>query len=200
MADKKKTSPEPKETKTVSDQKTVLPKPEPMVEERVVSKKLVKEKTLLSWESPLTVYKHRDREFFTTAGAIAFLVTVILFFLKEWFLIIFIIAFFFYTYVMSTTPPPQTSHQITNRAITTGGKSFYWDELTTFWFTERFGQKALNVGRFVGLPRQLIMMLGDKKETEVREVMTQFLEEEAPAEDFFDRSSRWLSKKIPFEK
>lgn len=186
-AEKKQAEPTSSPVQTVPDQPVQTRQVEP-------------EKDLLVWEAMLTVHKKRSREFFTTAGAIAFLVAVILFFLKEWFLIIFIIALFFYTYVMSTTKPPMTNHRLTNRGVYTSGRRYLWDELTTFWFTESFGQKILNIGRFVGFPRQLIMLLGDKKEEEVRKAVAQYLEEQAPEKDFVEKSSDWLTKKIPLEK
>src|SRR3989344_3962647 len=98
---------------------TVLPKtqsPEP------VSMVVVPEeaKTLFAWKAPLRPFKKRDREYYTTVGAIVFLVAVILFFLKEWLLIGVVVALAFVSYVFASVPPGEDEHMVTNKGIRTG--------------------------------------------------------------------------------
>ena len=157
-------------------------------------------KVLFSWEAPIRPFKKRDKEFFSTAGAIAFLVGVILIFLKEWFLIVAIIALLFLVYILSTIPPEKTKHEITNKGIATGGRDYGWGELGNFWFSEQWEQKILNVEVPFQFPARLFMLLGDEKEEEVKKHLTRFLEHQESAPTWVDKASNWLSEKVPLER
>lgn len=174
--------------------------PSILKKEKIETERGVETRALLSWEAPTRPFKKRDREFFSNAVAIAFLVGVILFFLKEWFLIIAIIALLFLVYILSTVPPEKVEHKITNRGIVTGGKSYLWNELGNFWFAQQLGEKTLNIEVPFQIPRRLILLLGDQKEEVLKKLLSRFLESEEPTPGFTERAGEWLSKKIPLEK
>ena len=157
-------------------------------------------KTLLEWEAPAWHFKKRDREYFSTLGAIALLVIIILFFLQEWFLIVVIIALFFTNYIIHTTSPQQVNHKITNRGIITANRRYQWDQLTRFWFKEKDKQKALYVETLFGIPRQLHLLLGEIKEEQVKKILASYLLEEEPEKTWTDNATEWLSRRVPLEK
>lgn len=169
-----------------NDEKVQVVRPEPL-------------KTLLAWESPERSFKKRSREYFTTIGAIVFLLAVILLFLKEWLLILVMIALMFVAYVMATVEPRKIEHKITNRGIITGGKRYNWEELSQFWFSQKLDQKMVQIETLRGLPRRLTMLLGEIKQEDVKKILSQYLPFEEPEKTWIDNASEWISRRVPLE-
>jgi len=157
-------------------------------------------KTLVEWKAPVRPFKKRDREYFTTIGAIVFLLAVILFFLKEWILIAVIIALVFVSYILATVQPEEVEHKITNRGIITGGKTYRWEELFRFWFTEKWGQKILNISTVVRFPGRLTLLLGEANQEQVKKILSDYLPFEEPEKTWADNASSWLSRQVPLGK
>ena len=156
-------------------------------------------KDLLEWEAPARPFKKRDREYFTTIGAIVFLLTIILFFLKEWLLIGAIIAFAFLAYVLASIPPEKVKHKITTRGIITAGKMHKWPTLSRFWFSEKWGSKILNIETLFAVPRHLTLLLGSQNQEKVKGIVEKYLVEDRPPANFLDKAGNWLTKKFPLE-
>lgn len=156
-------------------------------------------KDLLEWEAPARPFKKRDKEYFTTIGAIVFLLTIILFFLKEWLLIGAIIAFAFLAYVLASIPPEKVRHKITSRGIITAGRMYKWLTLSRFWFSEKWGSKILNIETLFTVPSRLALLLGDQDEKKVKEIIEKYLVEDKPPATFLDKAGNWLVKKFPLE-
>ncbi|AKM78774.1 MAG: hypothetical protein UX85_C0008G0045 [Candidatus Beckwithbacteria bacterium GW2011_GWB1_47_15] len=179
-------------------------KPSPLKKEEVkeseAPKAPVKVETLLSWQAPVRPFKKRDREYYTTIGAIGFLLAVILLFLKEWLLIAVIAALMFVAYVLATVEPEKTSHEITTVGILTGDKTYKWEDLKRFWFETKWSDKILHVDTKLSFPGRLMLLLGDTSEEEVKKILEQHVQEEIPEATFMDRSAKWLSEKVPLEK
>jgi len=156
-------------------------------------------KVFLSWESPSRVFKRRSREFWSTLLSIAFLIGVILLFIGEWFLILVIVAAIFAYYILSTVPPERVKHQITNYGIRTAGRAYVWEELSRFWFSERFGQKILYLETLASLPGRLEILLAGQDRKKVEEILSKYLPKEKAEPSFLEKASSWLSEKIPLE-
>jgi len=158
-------------------------------------------KILLTWKSPSRPFKKRDRDFFTTIGAIVFLICVILLFIKEWLLIGAILALTFVVYVLNSIPPEEVEHKITNKGIITGGNEYFWPDLTIFSFSERYGYKLLNIESKKRPYGRLILLVNLADEQKVKETLTKYLTfKEKPEQNFVDNAADWLSKKVPLEK
>ena len=189
---------QPKKTKP----STLKTEPEPIgkTQGEPVEVMAVRElKTLLTWKAPVRPFKRRDREFWTTAGSIAFLLAIILFFIKEWVLIIVIVAIMFVYYVLSNVQPEEIEHSITNRGIRFAGKDYPWEVLGQFWFTEKFGEKILNVQTLMMYPGRLQMLLGKTTEKQIADILKKYLLQETPEPTVIEKTTDWFSKKIPLE-
>ncbi len=162
--------------------------------------KMVELKTLLTWKSPARPFKKRDREYFTTIGAIVFLLAVILLFLKEWLLIAVIIALMFVAYILSSVPPEETEHKITTRGVFTGNRHYDWENLNKFWFSERWKQAILHVETKLRFPGQLTVLLGETDKEEIEKALSKYLTLEQPEPTWMDNAADWLAKKVPLEK
>jgi len=156
-------------------------------------------KILLEWKAPIRPFKKRDREYFTTIGAMVFLLAVILLFLKEWLLITVIVALAFYAYIMATVEPQEVDHKISNRGITTGGRSYAWNELGRFWFSEKWGQKILNIESPFHFPQRLTLLLGEVNQEKIKQILSERLLYEQPEKTWVDNASDWLSRRVPLE-
>lgn len=156
-------------------------------------------KILFTWKAPLRPFKKRDKEFWTTVLAIIFLLSLILFFVKEWFLIAAIISLAFVYYVLSTVPPEEIEHRITNKGISFEDKSYDWEYLWRFWFSDKYDQRLLNIDTRLNLPGRLLFVIKKDEESKIKEILEKYLlNEEAPA-TFFDKASAWLAKKVPLD-
>lgn len=169
-------------------------------EARLPDREVGEEEVLLTWKAAVRPFKKRDRDYYTTIGAIAFLVIIILGFLKEFLLIAVVIAFAFVSYVFAAIPPEKTEHKLTNRGIRSTDRLYRWRDLRRYWFSEKFGQKMVVVQTAMLFPGQLLLMLGDADEAKIRRIFNERLPHEEPEPTFLDKSARWLSDKVPLEK
>lgn len=154
---------------------------------------------LLEWKAASRPFKKRGREYFSTIAAIVLLVAIILLFLKEWLLIGVIISIIFVAYVLATVEPEELTHKITTRGVKTGDKTYRWEWLQRFWFTEKWGHQIIHFETTLIHPRQLQLLLGDKKKEEAKNVIEKYLLFEKPKQAFFDKAADWLEKKVPLE-
>lgn len=169
-----------------------------------INKKVTKKqprtlKVYLAWQVPSRPFKKRNREFFSTIGAIVLLLVIILVFFKEWLLIAVIIAMAFTAYILATVPPGQIKHQITNRGITTANKNYFYKDLTRFWIGEKLNQKVLYVETSLGFPKRLMFLLGQENQDQIKKLLTQYLPQEEPEKTWIDNAGIWLSQKFPLE-
>lgn len=156
-------------------------------------------KVLLEWRAPARPFKKRDREYFTTIGAIVFLLAVILLFLKEWLLIAVMVALAFVSYVLASVPPGEVKYVLTNKGIRIAGKFYPWENLHRFWFAKKWDQRKVVIELKTGFPGRLFLMLGDKEKEEIKKVLIKYLEQEKPELSLVDNAAKWLSKKVPLE-
>jgi len=157
--------------------------------------------TLLEWVSPSRPFKKKDRDYFTTIGAMVFLIVVILLFMKEWLLIGAILALTFMVYVLNTIPPENVTHKITNNGIISAGHTYVWTDLREFWFIIKNGHPMLVIQTKLKFPGRIILLLNETTEEKVKEVLKpHLLYKETPDKTWMDNAADWLSKKVPLEK
>jgi hypothetical protein len=156
-------------------------------------------KVLLSWEAPARPFKKRNKEYYTTIGAIVILLAVILLFLKEWLLIAVMAALAFLAYVMASIEPGQVKHQILNRGIKVGKDLYPWGSLTRFWFTKKWGVEVLNVELRFGFPGRLMLLLKEVEKKRIEEILGKYLLQDKPEDTWLDKAAKWLQKQVPLE-
>jgi hypothetical protein len=157
------------------------------------------EKTLLTWQAPSRPFKKRNREFYTTVGALVILVSVILLFAKEFLLIGVILSFGFVTYVLATIPPETFTHSFTNKGIRTGGKLYLWYTLGRYWWETKWHQKMLHIEAPGQFPGRLTFLLGQTDKKDLDSILTKYLVHQKPDPTWFDKASKWLQEKVPLE-
>lgn len=157
--------------------------------------------TLLKWKAPSRLFKKRDRVFFQTVIALVFLIGMILFLLKEFLLIGVVLAIAFVGYVLATVPPEEIEHRVTVKGFEIAGTMNRWEEISEFWFEEKWGQKILVFQRRFGFPSRIMALLGTQDEKIVKEKINEYLPfRETPEKSWIDSFADWLHKHFPFEK
>lgn len=160
------------------------------------------EKVLISWQVASRPFKKRNREVFLTSGAIVALISLILLFAKEFLLIAVILSVYFVFWVLNSVAPDKTEHTITSKGIITGEKTYPWENLVRFWFTEKWDHQILNIETKKTFPRQLMILLPEGKMhlDKIKKILNENLKREAPTNTWLNGASSWLQKKVPLEK
>lgn len=159
------------------------------------------EETLLSWKSPSRPFKKREKEFFTTIGAIVFLLAVILVFVKEFLLIGAIVSLAFVAYVLATIPPEIVEHRITTLGIDSAGHFYKWADLISFWFGQRWNQEILYISSKLKFPGRLVILIDQKDKEKIKSELSEYLTfKEKPVTNWMDNAAKWLGEKVPLEK
>ncbi len=160
---------------------------------------LDEEKPILTWKAAARPHKKRSREFYTTIGAIVFLLSIIMAFFKEFLLIGTVWAVAFLSYVLAKTEPETVEHSLTSRGVKTEKNKYRWGELARFWFEEKWGQQILYIDTFRAFPGRLMMLLGNIPKEKAKEILVKKIPYDKPEATFVDRASKWLSEKVPLE-
>lgn len=155
-------------------------------------------KELFSWHAPVRPFKKRNKEFFTTVLAVAFLLSVIFFTIGGILPVIVIVSLVFLVYVLSTVSPAEVEHKITSRGLVFAGKTYHWEELTRFWMTERFGNQLL-IAETTRFPARIEFVVNPSQKEKVKELMEEHLLYEEAAPTFLDKAASWLSRRVPLE-
>lgn len=158
----------------------------------------VAEEILYEWQAPSRPYKQRDKQFFSTVGMIAILLSLILFFAGQWVAIAVVLALAFMIYVFTTIPPQTVTNKITTYGIRMEKELYYWDELGWFWFTKKYDDEVVNieVGRF---PNRLALLIGKAEKDIIGLILSEVLLENEPPPTYFEKASLWLQEKIPLD-
>jgi hypothetical protein len=156
-------------------------------------------KDLLSWKAETRPFKKRGREYFSTIAAIVFLIVVILLLIKERLLIGVTIAITFFAYVLATVPPTEAEYKLTTKGVVIGEKTYLWDQLNRFWFSEKLGSTILHFETTLPFPRQLQIIVKGVEKSKVKEVASKYLVFEKPEKTSLDRAGDWLKEKVPLE-
>ncbi len=163
------------------------------------AEKPVEEKTLYSWKAPSRPFKRRDREFWTTVIAIAGVFGLILFLIEGVMPVILIISLIFLFYVLSTVPPEEVEHKITTYGFRLAEQLTPWENITRYWFTERFGIKII-VFETITIPGRLEFVAENAEKEVLKKTLDKYVaEEEAPLTSY-DKMAGWLSQRAPQEK
>ena len=158
------------------------------------------ERVVLSWEAASRPFKKRDREYYTTIAVIVFLLVLILFFAGQFLLIAVLISLAFVSYVLASVPPDHIRNTITTFGIRTGDQLYYWEELGRFWFSEKYKSTLLHVETARSFPAQLILVLGEEDQKEVKAAMLKYKVFETPRPTWLDKAAKWMQEKFPLEK
>lgn len=157
------------------------------------------EKTLYSWTAPSRLYKKRTREFYSTIAALVILLSIILFFAREFLLIAVILAFGFVSYVLASVEPEDIEHTLTNKGIRTHNKLYRFQEISRYWWEEKWQQHLLHVEVPSQFPNKILLLQGSGDKKKVEDIIGKYVIQEKPDPTWLDKSAQWLQEKVPLE-
>ncbi len=155
---------------------------------------------IISWKSPVRVFKARSRQYFVKIGlyGLVFILAAIAF--GEFLLVGVILAVIFLVYVLASIAPDTIEHRITNMGIVTGGKAFLWDDLDSFWFEKKGDDRLLVVQTGLHFPSRLIIILTTVSERGLLDILEKHLHyHHGPVHTLFDKWAIYLQNRINFE-
>lgn len=156
------------------------------------------EEDILTWIAPSRPFKKRNKKYYTTTATIALLISLILGFAGQLAAIAVVIAVAFLAYILSVVPPQDVHYKITTWGIRIENNLYYWEELGRFWFSEKYGEKLLNIesARF---PNRVTMLLNGQDEEIIKIILSEVLLNQKPEPTLYEKAASWLQEKIPLE-
>jgi hypothetical protein len=156
--------------------------------------------TLLSWKAVSRPFRKKDRSYYTTVLILIGLISLIALLAGERLLIGVLLALLFLIYVLNFVSPEEIDYKLSTQGITIGDHFYHWWELDSFWFSEKDNFKILNVLTRIRFPGQLIIVLGDVSQEEVKRVCARFLPfHEIAPKSTLEKWSETLQKHFPLE-
>lgn len=157
-------------------------------------------KTLLSWDAPARPFRKKDRSYYTTIAILVILLTMIAFLAHEFLLIGVLLSLAFVAYVLAYVAPHHVKYRISTQGITIGEDFYFWHFLDAFWFKQKEGMKVLHIQTRLYFPAQLMLVLGNVSEEQVKKIISRFLPYvEVPHKSWMEKWSESLQKHFPLE-
>lgn len=157
-------------------------------------------RTFLSWTAPSRPFRKKKRSYYTTVAIIVVLLILIALLAREILLIGVLLALAFVVYVLGFVPPEDVEYKISTQGVTIGDHFYFWADLDSFWFSEKDGHKLLHILTNLHFPGQLILLIGEKDEVEVRKTVGRYLPyHEIPPKSWLDNWAEKLQKHFPLE-
>lgn len=157
-------------------------------------------KSIVSWKSPVRIFKPRSKEYFTKVAILGLVLILASIAFGEFLLVGVIISVTFVVYVLATVEPGVVEHRITNMGIISGDRAFLWEELDSFWFEKRGDDRLLIVPTELHFPTRLIILLTTVSERTLLDVLEKHLHyHPAPVRTLLDKWAIALQKRINFD-
>lgn len=156
------------------------------------------EELLYEWRADSRPFKKHTRSYYTTIGVIVLLVSLILVFAGQFLPMAVVCAVAFMAYVLNSVPPQEIQYQITTYGVRMGEKLYYWNAMTRFWYSDKYGQELLNI-EIVQFPDRLTLVLKDAQKEVLTSILSEVLLLQRPALTTYERIAEWLQEKFPLD-
>ena len=158
-------------------------------------------KVLVEWEAPARPFRKKDRSFYTTVAILIALISLIALLAGEKILVGALLAFTFLIYVLNFVPPQNIKYKLSTQGVTIENHFYHWQELDSFWFTEKDGSIVLHILTQLRFPAILMVVLSDDlTEEEIRRIVLRYLPyHEIAPKSTLDKWSDSLQKHFPLE-
>lgn len=157
-------------------------------------------RTLLIWHAPARPFRKKDRSYYTTIAILVVLLILIALLAQEVLLIGVLLALAFVAYVLGFISPEEVEYKISTQGVTIGNHFYFWQDLDSFWFSQKEGQGVLNILTHLRFPGMLLLVLGNQNEEQVKKMVARYLPfyEIAP-KSLLDKWAESLQKHFPLE-
>lgn len=156
--------------------------------------------SVFSWTAPQRPFKKRDKTYFQTAGALAFLLIVIAFFVKEWLLAGAILSVVFISYVLAAVPPREEKNKITNHGIWIAGTFYKHPKILEYWFDNKLETDLLHFVVDGKQPKRVSVVIPKHLKKDIHEYLKKHIAfRQKPLKTITDKVAEWFVKKVPLE-
>ena len=158
-------------------------------------------KTMVSWKSPVHIFRPRSKKYFTKISLYALVAILAAIAFGEFFLVGVIIAIVFVALVLANAAPEVIEHRINNMGIISGGRVFLWEDLDSFWFEKRGEERLLMVQTNLHFPSRLIILLtGAISERTLLDLLEKHLHyHPAPVHTLLDKWAQTLQRRFTLD-
>jgi multisubunit Na+/H+ antiporter MnhG subunit len=164
------------------------------LEGKEASKEKKAVKTLFRWQSFSRPYTKRTAKWIVYTFLLVATIILILLFVHEFFIIAPVLALAFVAYILASVPPEIIENAVTTQGINTADRSYIWEELDDFWFTERRGFTILHVDTFTSWPGRLLLLINPTDKEKIRELLVRYIPyRELPKTSWLDHLADSLS-------
>lgn len=158
----------------------------------------VAEELIYSWQAPSRPFKKHNRNYYSTVGVIVLLVSLILIFAGQVLPIAVVLAVTFLAYVLTSIPPQAVTYQVTTYGIRIEDKLFYWQLMSRFWYTKKYGDTLLNI-EISEFPERLTLVLRDANKDLLTDILSELLLQQQPPFTLYERVAKWMQDKFPLD-
>jgi hypothetical protein len=157
-------------------------------------------RTLLSWNAPSRPYRKKDRSFYTTVAILIILTSLIAWQFWGALLVGALLSLGFLVYVLNFIAPTEIEYKISTQGLTIGEHFYHWQQLDSFWFSDKDGHKILNVLTRFYFPALLIIVIGETPQEDVKRICARYLPfHEIVPKSTFEKWAEKLQKHFPLE-
>ncbi len=157
-------------------------------------------RTLIEWKALSRPFKKRDRSFYTTVAILVILFSPIALFLGGKTLFMALIALGFVVYVFNLVPPEEIDYKLSIQGVTVSDHFYHWQELDSFWISQKDGHKILNILTQLRFPGVLMLIIDETKLEEIKRICARFLPfHEIVPKTIIEKWSESLQKHFPLE-
>jgi len=158
----------------------------------------MEENVVFEWKAMDRPHKQWSKDFYSTVIVLAFLVSVIMFFIEGLLPVLVVWAAVFAMWQMNKVQPKEEEYAITVWGIRTKERTYRWEEMSTFWFEDKWGSRLLRV-LTSRVPWQLIVVIKKEDEDRIKQIMMENVAYEVPKQTWIDKMVKWFGEKMPLE-
>lgn len=157
--------------------------------------------TLLTWKAPSRPFRKKSRGFYTQVALFIIVLCGIAFFAQYFLLIGVLLSFGFLVYVLNYVEPQDAEYKLSTQGVTIDDHFYHWDELNSFWFSEKDDYKILNILTNIRFPGVLMLVMGSTSEETIKNICARYLPfHEIAPKSIMDKWSDSLQKHLQLEK
>lgn len=155
---------------------------------------------LLYWRAPARPYRKRDRSFYTTIAIIIILISLIAILAGEMVFVVVLLALGFLIYVLNFVAPEEVDYKLSTQGVTIGEQFYHWEQLDSFWFSDKDGIEQLCILTDLRFPGMLYLVLKEDELEMVKRICARYLPfHEIAPKTMVEKWSESLQKHFPLE-
>lgn len=136
---------------------------------------------LLVWDSPSRMFDPKSAQWFLSLFAIALVFITIFAIIREFWLILLTASIVFVYYALHRVEPLEIEHRVLTTGVEVGGRMYAWEDLKSFWISEKTDPAMLRIETKLFIPHVLELILPEETPAEDLAELKKLMSEYIPA-------------------